>query len=103
MRLYRFTSHDGIEWIRGEFGVPEVWIPNGEKGGNGGRADGSYVTEFSHEPLRLGDELVHYYGCSSLGKSPDGFVSVDSAICRRRSRPRPRGWARVPVQPSRRA
>ena len=56
--------------IRGEFGVPEVWIANGEKGGNGGRADGSYVTEFSHEPLRLGDELVHYYGCSSLGKSP---------------------------------
>jgi hypothetical protein len=53
------------------------------------------MTEFSQGPLRVGDELIYYYGASSYGKNhareirvsgggifrarlrPDGFVSVD--------------------------
>jgi hypothetical protein len=53
------------------------------------------MTEFSNPPLRIGDELIYYYGSSSWGKNhprpfrvsgggifrarlrPDGFVSVD--------------------------
>jgi hypothetical protein len=52
------------------------------------------MTEFSNAPLRVGDELIYYYGSSSWGKNhprpyrvsgggifrarlrPDGFVSV---------------------------
>ena len=61
------------------------------------------MTEFSNAPLRIGDELVYYYGSSSWGKNhprpyrvsgggifrarlrPDGFVSVDrgSLVTRR--------------------
>jgi hypothetical protein len=75
--------------------VPEVFLPNGSEGGNNGQNDGGYLTEFSQGPLRIGDELVFYYGASSWGKNhsspprvtgggifrarlrPDGFVSVD--------------------------
>ena len=93
------VSRDGLNWKKVPFandsGHPEVFIPNGEEGGNNGRNDGGYFTEFSNAPLRIGDELVYYYGSSSWGKNhprdyrvsgggifrarlrPDGFVSVD--------------------------
>jgi hypothetical protein len=94
------TSRDGLQWSKVRFpghqGEPEVWLPNGPEGGGAGRNDGGYLTEFSQGPLRIGDELVYYYGCSSFGKNhprgvrvtgggifrarlrPDGFVSVDA-------------------------
>ena len=94
------ASHDGLNWrkipFKNDAGTPEVFIPNGKEGGNGGRDDGGYMTEFTNAPLRIGDELVYYYGASSWGKRqprdfrvsgggifrarlrPDGFVSVDS-------------------------
>jgi hypothetical protein len=93
------TSRDGLRWSKVQFpghsGAPEVWLPNGAEGGNSGKNDGGYMTEFSQGPLRIGDELIYYYGCSSFGKNhargkrvtgggifrarlrPDGFVSVD--------------------------
>jgi len=93
------VSRDCLHWHKVQFlndaGVPEVFIPNGPEGGNGGKNDGGYMTEFSQGPLRIGDELIYYYGSSSWGKnhaSPprvtgggifrarlrvDGFVSVD--------------------------
>ncbi len=93
------VSQDGLHWQKVAFtndqGVPEVFIANGPEGGNGGRNDGGYITEFSQGPLRVGDELIYYYGASSYGKNettgkrvsgggifrsrlrPDGFVSVD--------------------------
>jgi len=94
-------SRDGLNWSKVCFlndeGVPEVFIPNGREGGNGGRNDGGYITEFSQGPLRINDELIFYYGSSSYGKKKksdaviisgggifrarlriDGFVSVDS-------------------------
>ncbi|HZL88002.1 MAG TPA: hypothetical protein VFB96_06460 [Pirellulaceae bacterium] len=101
------VSRDGLTWakvpFKNEDGYPEVFIPNGQEGGNGGRNDGGYMTEFSNPPLRIGDELVYYYGSSSWGKNhprpfrvsgggifrarlrPDGFVSVDggSLVTRR--------------------
>jgi hypothetical protein len=73
-----------------------VFIPNGPEGGNDGNNDGGYMTEFSTPPIRIGDELIYYYGCSSWGKNhpdnirisgggifrarlrPDGFVSADA-------------------------
>jgi hypothetical protein len=92
-------SRDGLSWRKVRFdndaGVPEVWVANGREGG---REDGGYITEFSQGPLRIGDELVHYYGCSSLGKNHpgstrvsgggiyrarlrlDGYVSVDAGV-----------------------
>lgn len=94
------VSRDGLHWKKvpfaNEAGVPEVFIANGADGGNGGRNDGGYLTEFSQGPLRIGNELIYYYGCSSFGKNhpnetrvsgggifrarlrPDGFVSVDA-------------------------
>ncbi|HWP40658.1 MAG TPA: hypothetical protein VNL70_07000, partial [Tepidisphaeraceae bacterium] len=94
------VSRDGLNWRKVQFkndqGIPEVWIPNGPEGGNGGRNDGGYITEFSQGPLRIGHELIYYYGASSWGKNhppgkrvtgggifrarlrPDGFVSVDA-------------------------
>jgi hypothetical protein len=93
-------SRDGLHWEKvpyeNESGVREVWLPNGREGGNDGRNDGGYMTEFSTGPLRIQDELVYYYGSSSFGKNNptgirvtgggifrshlrlDGFVSVDS-------------------------
>ncbi|UCD28457.1 MAG: hypothetical protein JSV03_15455, partial [Planctomycetota bacterium] len=76
-------------------GIAEVFIPNGPEGGNNGRNDGGYMSEFSQGPLRIGDELIYYYGCTSYGKNHprpirvsgggifrarlrvDGFVSID--------------------------
>jgi hypothetical protein len=95
------VSEDGLHWHKVQFPGPggktdEVFLPNGPEGGNGGRNDGGYVTEFSQGPLRVGDELLYYYGCSSWGKNQrdgvrvtgggifrarlrvDGFVSVDA-------------------------
>jgi len=94
------VSRDGLTWKKVPFanddGIPEVFIPNGPEGGSNGRNDGGYLTEFSQGPLRIGDELIYYYGCSSWGKNagpekrisgggifrarlrPDGFVSVDA-------------------------
>ncbi|HEV2294766.1 MAG TPA: hypothetical protein VGR35_13005 [Tepidisphaeraceae bacterium] len=93
------SSRDGLHWqkvpFENEAGHDEVFIPNGIEGGNDGRNDGGYMTEFSNPPLRIGDELIYYYGASSWGKNqartvrvtgggifrarlrPDGFVSVD--------------------------
>jgi len=93
------VSRDGLHWkklpFENEDGVQEVFIPNGPEGGNDGRNDGGYMTEFSNPPLRIGDELIYYYGSSSWGKNhprpyrvsgggifrarlrPDGFVSID--------------------------
>ncbi|MEO6436751.1 MAG: hypothetical protein ABIP55_13460 [Tepidisphaeraceae bacterium] len=97
--LKRAVSRDGLNWRKVQFNndasVPEVFIPNGAEGGKGGRNDGGYMTEFSQGPLRIGDELIFYYGSSSFGKNEptgkrvsgggifrarlrqDGFVSVD--------------------------
>ena len=93
------ASRDGLRWKKVPFandaGIPEVFLPNGPEGGAGGHNDGGYMTEFSQEPLRIGKELIYYYGSSSYGKNhprhirvsgggifrarlrPDGFVSVD--------------------------
>jgi hypothetical protein len=93
------VSRDGLHWSKLPFtndaGVAEVVIPNGREGGTDGRNDGGYMTLFSQGPLRIGDELIWYYGSSSWGKKhahgkrvtgggifrarlrPDGFVSVD--------------------------
>ncbi|MGH9161404.1 MAG: hypothetical protein ACRD2X_15675, partial [Vicinamibacteraceae bacterium] len=93
------SSRDGLHWQKVPFdnedGHGEVFVPNGPEGGNNSRSDGGYMTEFSNPPLRIGDELIYYYGASSWGKNhpaayrvsgggifrarlrPDGFVSVD--------------------------
>ncbi len=93
------VSRDGLQWKKVQFdndaGVPEVFIPNGPQGGNDARNDGGYISEFSQGPLRIGDELIYYYCCTSYGKHAgqdkrvtgggmfrarlrvDGFVSVD--------------------------
>ncbi|MDM8005164.1 MAG: hypothetical protein QUV05_03300 [Phycisphaerae bacterium] len=92
------VSRDGLNWhkvpFKNDAGVPEVFIPNGPQGGNNGRNDGGYMSEFSQGPLRIGDELIYYYSSSSWGKNApsdkrifgggifrarlrvDGFVSV---------------------------
>jgi hypothetical protein len=97
--LKLLVSRDGLHWRKVQFqpenGVPEVFIPNGPEGGNDGRNDGGYISEFSQGPLRVGDELIYYYSASSFGKNApkgtritgggifrarlpaDGFVSVD--------------------------
>jgi hypothetical protein len=93
------VSRDGLHWRKVPFandaGVPEVWIPNGPQGGNAGKNDGGYMTMFTNAPLRIGDELIYYYGSTSYGKlvgkkavtgggifrarwRVDGFVSVDA-------------------------
>jgi len=95
------TSPDGLHWRRAGFanddGVAEVFLANGRpEGGAGGRNDAGYITFFNSPPLRIGDELIHYYGASSYGKNAgpdlrvtgggifrarsrlDGFVSVDA-------------------------
>lgn len=94
------SSRDGLRWskvpFRNQSGHPEVFLANGPEGGHGGRNDGGYLTQFSQGPLRIGEELVFYYGCSSFGKNHpprrrisgggifrarlriDGFVSLDA-------------------------
>jgi len=94
------VSRDGLNWHKVPFtndtGIAEVFIPNGAEGGNEGRNDGGYISEFSQGPLHTGDELIYYYSSSSYGKSAtagrritgggifrarlrrDGFVSVDA-------------------------
>jgi hypothetical protein len=97
--LKLIVSRDGLRWkkvaCKNDADVPEVWLANGPEGGNNGRNDGGYINMFSQGPLRIGDELILYYGSSSYGKlAPreraitgggifrarlrvDGFVSVD--------------------------
>lgn len=96
--LKLLVSRDGLHWSKVPFandaGIPEVFVPNGPEGGNDGRNDGGYISEFSQGPLRVRDELLYYYSASSWGKRPkdriirgggifrsrlrlDGFVSVD--------------------------
>ncbi|MCH8978773.1 MAG: adenylosuccinate synthetase, partial [Armatimonadetes bacterium] len=70
------TSRDGLNWekvgLKNSNGQPEVFIANGKEGGNNGQNDGGYMTDFSQGPIRIGDELVFYYGCTSYGKNhPD--------------------------------
>jgi len=94
------VSRDGLHWTKvpftNEAGQPEVFIPNGPEGGHAGQNDGGYITLFNQGPLRIGDELIFYYGSSSFGKNHpanrrisgggifrarlrlDGFVSVDA-------------------------
>jgi hypothetical protein len=94
------VSRDGLNWHKVPFtnntGIAEVFIPNGVEGGNEGRNDGGYISEFSQGPLHIGDELIYYYSSSSYGKNAtggrritgggifrarlrrDGFVSVDA-------------------------
>lgn len=94
------SSRDGLNWqkvpFRNEDDHPEVFLPNGKEGANDAKNDGGYMTEFSNAPLRIGDELIYYYGASSWGKNhprpfrvsgggifrarlrPDGFVSVSA-------------------------
>jgi hypothetical protein len=96
------ASRDGLHWSKVPFvnddGYDEVFVPNGPEGGNEGRNDGGYITEFTQGPLPIGDELIYYYGASSFGKNHpdeirvtgggvfrarlrrDGFVSVDEGL-----------------------
>jgi hypothetical protein len=101
------VSRDGLHWkkvpFENEDGHPEVFLPNGREGENDAQNDGGYMTEFSNPPLRIGDELIYYYGSSSWGKNhprpyrvsgggifrarlrPDGFVSVNQGTLVTRS------------------
>lgn len=94
------TSEDGLVWRRSAYvndsGFAEVYLSNGAEGGNKGQNDGGYITTFCNAPLRIGDELIFYYGASSYGRNAgpdrrltgggifrsrlrlDGFVSVDA-------------------------
>lgn len=98
--LKLISSRDGLHWqrvrLKNEDGIPEVFLPNGPEAGNRGRNDGGYITEFNNPPLRIGNELIYYYGCTSFGKNwargvrvtgggifrarlrPDGYVSIDA-------------------------
>jgi hypothetical protein len=98
--LKLLCSRDGLNWqkvpFKNEAGQAEIFIPNGKEGANDAKSDGGYMTEFSNAPLRIGDELIYYYGASSWGKNhprpyrvsgggifrarlrPDGFVSIDN-------------------------
>ncbi len=85
------TSRDGLHWDKVAFnnpnGQPEVFLPNGKEGGNNGQNDGGYMTDFSHSPIRIGDDLVFYYGSSSYGKrSPDDVRVTGGGIFRARLR-----------------
>ncbi|HWB53733.1 MAG TPA: hypothetical protein VG722_06055, partial [Tepidisphaeraceae bacterium] len=97
--LKLIVSRDGLHWHKVPFtndaGQPEVFIPNGPEGANHAQNDGGYITLFSQGPLKIGNQLIFYYGSSSYGKNhspgirlsgggifrarlrPDGFVSVD--------------------------
>ena len=85
------SSRDGLHWSKVPFhnvdGQPEVFIPNGPEGGNHGQNDGGYLTEFSQGPLRIADELIFYYACSSYGKNhPEGTRLMGGGIFRARLR-----------------
>ncbi|MGQ9650200.1 MAG: hypothetical protein ACUVXJ_08825 [Phycisphaerae bacterium] len=85
------VSRDGLNWkkvpFKNDAGVPEVFIPNGPQGGNNGRNDGGYMSEFSQGPLRIGDELIYYYSASSWGKNaPPGKRIFGGGIFRARLR-----------------
>ena len=89
--LKLIVSRDGLNWKKVPFenadGYPEVYLANGPEGGNNGQNDGGYVTLFSQGPLRIGDELIFYYGCSSYGKNhPQGVRLTGGGIFRARLR-----------------
>lgn len=97
--LKLIVSHDGLHWQKVQFkndsGQPGIFIANGTEGRNDAQNDGGYITLFSQGPLRIGNDLVYYYGSSSYGKNHppglrlkgggifrarlriDGFVSID--------------------------
>jgi hypothetical protein len=68
------------------------------RGGNAGKNDGGYLTEFSQGPLRIGDELIYYYGCSSYGKNHAQNVHRRrwSVRCKRCGRMGSSRWMREP-------
>jgi hypothetical protein len=86
-------SRDGLDWhkvpyLNDDEHTQAVWIANGDEGGGGGSNDGGYITEFSQGPLRIGDELIYYYGSSSWGKNhPRGVRVTGGGIFRARLRP----------------
>lgn len=72
--FFKFVvSRDGLNWSKVPFlndgGVPEILLANGKEGGNGGRNDGGYMSDFSQGPLRVGNELIFYYSASCWGKN----------------------------------
>jgi len=91
---------DGLHWNKVRFenedGFAGIFLANGAEGGNEGRNDGGYITEFTSPPLEIDNQLIIHYGASSFGKNHpngvrltgggvfrarlrlDGFVSVDS-------------------------
>ncbi len=97
--LKLISSRDGLHWnqvrYRNEASTEGFFLAGGRQGGNDGRNDGGHLSCFSQGPIRIGDELVFYYGASSWGKTApvgrrvtgggifrarlrvDGFVSVD--------------------------
>ena len=85
------TSRDGLHWkkvlFENEHGHAGIFIANGREGGNGGRNDGGYLTEFTSPPLEINDELIIYYGASSLGKNhPNGVRMTGGGVFRARLR-----------------
>lgn len=78
--LKLISSRDGLNWTKVPFanenGNPEIFIPNGAEGGNNAQNDGGYITEFSQGPLRIGDNLIFYYGCSSYGKNHPSSIRI---------------------------
>jgi len=54
------TTDDLRAFGTNDAGEPEVFIPNGREGDNGGRNDGGYMSMFSQGPLRIGDELSEW-------------------------------------------
>jgi len=63
--------------FQNEDGRPEVFIPNGKEGDCEARNDGGYMSEFQQCAIRIGDELIYYYGSSSWGKKPTSALSGD--------------------------
>jgi len=85
-------SRDGLDWHKVPYlndeNTQAVWIANGAEGGNDEGNDGGYITEFNQGPLRIGDELIYYYGSSSWGKNhPRGLRVTGGGIFRARLRP----------------
>lgn len=85
------TSRDGLHWdkvmFENEDGHAGIFIANGSEGGDEGRNDGGYLTEFTSPPLRLNDELIFHYGASSYGKNhPNGIRMTGGGIFRARLR-----------------
>ena len=74
------SSRNGLNWSKVPFPnddeIPEIFIPNGPEGGNNGQNDGGYITSFTQGPLRINNQLIYYYGCSSFGKNKQANGSI---------------------------